>query len=125
MLAICSCVIAAAACRPSGPLRVTTIQTGKSLNSDNSVGNHTTRFKPDDTMFASVLTDGPGSGSIGARWKYAGRVVSEETREVSYRDHAATAFHIQNSSGFPEGEYSVEILVDGKSFATRALRVEK
>ena len=78
------------ACRPSGPLQLESIQTGKSLNADNSVGHHTTRFKPDDTMFAAVLTDGPGSGSIGARWKYAGRVVSEETREVSYRDHAAT-----------------------------------
>ena len=114
-----------AACGPGAPLRVTTIQTGRSLNSDNSVGNHTTRFKPDDTMFASVLTDGPGSGTIGVRWRYAGRLVSEETRDVSYRDHAATEFHIQNSSGFPPGEYSVEILVDGKPFATRTLRVEK
>jgi hypothetical protein len=114
-----------AACRPSGPLRVTTIQTGRSLNSDRSVGNHTTRFKPDDTMFASVLTDGPGEGTIGVRWRYSGRLVSEETREVSYRDHAATEFHIQNSSGFPPGEYSVEILVDGMSFATRSLRVDK
>ena len=113
------------ACRPSGPLRVTTIQTGRSLNSDKSVGNHTTRFKPDDTMFASVLTDGPGSGTIGVRWRFAGRLVSEETKEVSYRDHAATEFHIQNSSGFPPGEYTVEILVDGMSFATRTLRVEK
>jgi hypothetical protein len=117
--------LVAAGCRPSGPLRVTTIQTGKSLNSDKSVGNHTTRFKPDDTMFASVLTDGPGSGTIGVRWRYSGRLVSEETRNVSYRDHAATEFHIQNSSGFPDGEYTVEILVDGQSFATRALRVEK
>jgi len=115
----------AAACRPSGPLRVTTIQTGRSLNSDKSVGNHTTRFKPDDTMFASVLTDGPGAGTIGASWRFAGRVVSEETKEVSYRDHAATEFHIQNSSGFPPGDYSVEILVDGESFATRTLHVEK
>jgi hypothetical protein len=113
------------ACRPSEPLRVTTIQTGRSLNSDKSVGNHTTRFKPDDTIFASVLTDGPGSGTIGVRWRFAGRLVSEETRSVSYRDHAATEFHIQNSSGFPEGDYSVEILVDGESFATRTLRVEK
>ena len=48
-----------------------------------------------------------------------GRLVSEETRNVSYRDHAATEFHIQNSSGFPDGEYTVEILVDGQSFATR------
>ena len=90
-----------AACRPSGPLRVTTIQTGRSLNSDKSVGNHTTRFKPDDTMFVSVLTDGPGSGTIGVRWLFSGRLVSEESKEVSYRDHAATEFHIQNSSGFP------------------------
>ena len=117
--------LVAAGCRPSGPLRVTTIQTGKSLNSDKSVGNHTTQFKPDDTMFASVLTDGPGSGTIGVRWKYSGRLVSEETKSVSYRDHAATEFHIQNSSGFPPGDYSVEILVDGQSFATRALRVVK
>jgi len=117
--------LAASGCGPSGPLRVTTIQTGKSLNSDKSVGNHTTRFKPDDTMFASVLTDGPGSGTIGARWRFSGRLVSEETKNVSYRDHAATEFHIQNSSGFPPGDYSVEILVDGQSFATRALRVEK
>jgi len=117
--------LVAAGCRPSVPLRVTTIQTGKSLNSDKSVGNHTTQFKPDDTMFASVLTDGPGSGTIGVRWKYSGRLVSEETKSVSYRDHAATEFHIQNSSGFPPGDYSVEILVDGQSFATRALRVVK
>jgi hypothetical protein len=113
------------ACRPSAPLRVTTIQTGRSLNSDKSVGSHTTSFKPDDTMFASVLTEGPGSGTIGVRWRYGGRVVSEETREVSYRDHAATEFHIQNSSGFPDGEYTVEILVDGELFATRTLRVQK
>ena len=117
--------LASAGCGPNGPLRVTTIQTGKSLNSDKSVGNHTTRFKPDDTMFASVLTDGPGSGTIGVRWRFAGRLVSEETKTVSYRDHAATEFHIQNSSGFPPGDYSVEILVDGQSFATRTLRVEK
>jgi hypothetical protein len=114
-----------AACGPSGPLRVTTIQTGRSLNSDKSVGNHTTRFKPDDTMFVSVLTDGPGSGTIGVRWRFVGRLVSEESKDVSYRDHAATEFHIQNSSGFPPGDYSVEVLVDGKPFATRTLRVEK
>lgn len=124
-IALVLSVVAASACRPSGPLRVTTLQTGRSLNSDNSVGNHTTRFKPDDTMFVAVLTDGPGAGTITARWRYAGRLVSEEAREVSYRDHAATEFHIQNSSGFPPGEYSVEILVDGNSFATRTLRVEK
>ena len=114
-----------AACRPSDPLQVATIQTGKSRNSDNSVGNHTTRFGPNDTMFVAVLTKGPGSGKIGVRWTYAGRLVSEESRSVSFRDGGATEFHIQNSGGFPPGDYAVEVLIDDKPVATRPLRVEK
>jgi hypothetical protein len=118
-------VLAGVACRPTAPLRVSNIQTGRSLNSDNSVGNFTTRFKPDDTLYVSVLNDGPGTGTITVRWRYIGRLVSEDTRKVSYPDGAATEFHIRNSGGFPAGDYSVEILVDGQPFATRSLKVEK
>jgi hypothetical protein len=113
------------ACRPSGPLQVAAIQTGKSRNSDNTVGNHSTRFKPDDTMVVAVLTKGAGSGKIGVRWTYAGRLVSEESRSVSFRDGGATEFHIQNSSGFPPGDYAVEVLIDDKPVATRPLKVER
>ena len=125
LLGVLVIVGALVACRPRAPVQLNTIQTGSSLNSDNSVGTLTTRFKPDDTMFVSVLTKGPGSGTIGVRWTYSGRLVSEESRSVSYRDSAATQFHIKNSSGFPPGEYAVEVLVDGKSVGTRPLKVEK
>ena len=108
-----------------GTLKVTNLQTGRSLNSDNSVGTLATRFKPDDTLFVSVLTKGRGAGKIGVKWTYAGRLVSEDSRDVSYRDNAATEFHIKNSGGFPAGDYSVEVLIDGKSVATRPLKVEK
>jgi hypothetical protein len=114
-----------AACGPGRPLELETIQTGKSLNSDNSVGTLATRFKPDDTLFVSVLTKGRGAGKIGVKWTYAGRLVSEDSRDVSYRDNAATEFHIKNSGGFPAGDYAVEVLIDGKSVATRPLKVEK
>lgn len=112
-------------CSSDEPLRVSTIQLGRSLNPDNTVGTHTTRFKPDDTIYASVHTDGPGSGTIAARWLYAGRVVSEPQKPVSYRGPAATEFHIQNSGGFPPGDYKVEILLDGASVGTREFRVDK
>jgi hypothetical protein len=72
-----------------------------------------------------VLTDNAGSGTVSARWTYAGRVVSEPSKEVSYRGAAATEFHIQNSGGFPAGDYRVEIVLDGKPIATREFRVEK
>lgn len=116
---------ALAACRPGGPLQLETIQTGKSLNSDKSVGDNVTRFRPDDTMFVAVLTRGAGAGKIGVRWTYSGRLISEEARDVSYRDSAATEFHIKNSGGFPAGEYAVEIQIDGKPVGSRNLKVEK
>jgi len=106
-------------------LKVSTIQTGKSLNSDNSVGEHTTRFKGQDTIYVAVLTEGPGAGTLSARWTYVGRLVSEDSRKVSYSDSAATEFHIKNSSGFPPGDYAVEVLLDGKPVETRNLKVEK
>ena len=107
------------------PLHVRTIQIGKSLNSDNSVGTITSSFRPTDTIYVAVLTEATGASAITARWTYAGRPVSEETKNVSYRGEAATEFHIQNSGGFPEGDYKVELLVDGKSVGERDFRVAK
>jgi hypothetical protein len=107
------------------PLQVTTIQLGRALNPDKTVSSHTTRFKPTDTIYAAVLTDGSGSGKVKVRWLYRGRVLSEPEQEVSYQGPAATEFHIQNSGGFPPGEYTVEFFLDGKSIASRAFRVER
>ena len=100
------------------------MQVGRSLNADKSVGTHTTRFKPDDTMYASVITDGSGSATITARWSYAGQVVNETAREVTYYDQAATEFFIRPSGNFPVGDYKLEILFNGQPFETRNLRVE-
>jgi hypothetical protein len=117
--------LVASACGPQAPLRVDTIQLGRSLNPDNSVGTHTSTFKPLDTMYVSILTPEKGRGTIGVKWTYAGRIVSEPTKEVSYKGPAATEFHIQNSSGFPPGSYAVEVFLDGQSVAKRDYRVEQ
>ena len=114
----------AAACGPTGPLRVETIQLGRGLNPDNSVSGHTSSFKPLDTMYVSVLTPEKGRGKIAVRWMYEGRVVGEPSKDVVYRGPAATEFHIQNSSGFPPGNYSVEVFLDGASVGKRDYRVD-
>jgi hypothetical protein len=106
------------------PLHVATLQLGSGLNGDNTVATHTTRFKPDDRIYAAVLTDDTGSSTIAARWTYNGQMVSEENRKVSYKGAGATAFEFKSASGFPVGDYKVEILVDGQSVASRDFRVE-
>ena len=71
-----------------------------------------------------MLTTGRGAGTISARWTYAGRLVSEPQRKVSYENDAATEFHIENSGGFPAGEYEVEILIDGNPYGARKFRIQ-
>lgn len=105
-------------------LRGTTVQVGRAVNADNTIASHTTTFGPNDTVYVSVGTAGSGSGVLGVRWTYAGRVVGEPTKEISYRGAASTEFHLQNAGGFPPGEYTVEALLDGQSIGTKTFRVE-
>lgn len=118
-------MLIASACRSNQPLVADTpsIQVGRAIGSDNRIGQHTVTFRPDDTIYVSVLTKDTGSGTIGVRWLYEGRVVSEPSKQVSYKGAAATEFHIQNSGGFPVGKYSVEAFIDGKSVGLRNFTV--
>jgi hypothetical protein len=115
-------VMMLAACRP--PLHLGTLQLGSKLNGDNTIATHTTRFKPDDRIYAAVLTEATGASTITARWTYNGSMVSEESRKVAYKGAGATAFEFKSASSFPVGDYKVDILVDGQPAASRDFRVE-
>ena len=103
-------------------LRVSTIQLGRSLNADNTVANHTTVFSASDTVYVAIVTAGSGKGTIGVRWLYEGRVMGEPKKEVSSRDGVATEFHLQ-STGFPPGDYTVEVLFNGQPAGNRSFKV--
>lgn len=111
-------------CGSGQTLRVASIQLGRSLNPDNTVASFTTRFAPSDTVYVSVATTGIGSGTISVRWKYVDRVIDEPKKEVSFTVPAATEFHLQSPAGFPPGDYSAEIFLNGQSAGTRPFRVE-
>jgi hypothetical protein len=112
------------ACGPNEPLTVSAIQTGKSLNSDDSIATHSASFRPTDTMYVAVLTGARGAGTITVRWKLGASVVHEVTREVQYNDQAATDFRFQAADAFPVGAYTIEVLLDGKPVGERTVRVE-
>jgi hypothetical protein len=114
----------ASACAPEGPLELETIQVGRSINPDGSVGLHTTTFKPNETIYVAVLTKAAGSGVIKVRWTYQGGLVGEPEKEVSYGEPRATEFHLTNSGGFPPGDYKVEGFIDGKPVGERNFKVE-
>jgi hypothetical protein len=113
-----------AGCGPSEPLNVVGVQTGKSLNSDHSIGTHAASFHPTDTMYVSVLSNGRGAGTVTVKWTYAGQVLQTLSKKVSYTDQAATDFRFEAADGFPVGDYTIDVLVDGKSIETRRVKVE-
>jgi len=121
---LAACVVAVGAVACANNLSVANIQTGRSLNSDKSVGTLTTAFKPNDTIYVSVLTEGSGSGTIGVKFSFQCRVISDPEKKVSYRGAAATEFHIEYSGGFPSGEYDIEVLFNGQPAGMRKIRVE-
>jgi hypothetical protein len=120
LLALAACVMVTAC---SQPITVGTIQLGRSLNQDNSVASLTSTFKPDETVYVSVLNPERGDGTIGVKWYFGAQMLSERTKKVSFQGAGATSFNLQSAAGFPAGDYSVEVLLDGQSVAKRNFNV--
>ena len=120
----CIAALAIAGCGPSGPLVPGPIQIGRTVNSDESVGTIAMRFKRGETIYAALLTEGPGAGTVKARWSFRGATISEEEKSVSYTEGAATGFRLQYAGGLPPGDYKLELSVDGTLAGSRDFVVE-
>ena len=115
--------VAATGCS-NAPLSLANIQIGRSLNPDRSVASITTLFKPSETVYIAVQTKDAGKGTVGVKWMFGTQVIDEPTKTVSYDGPASTEFHMQNSGGFPPGDYSVEVFLDGQSVGKRVFSVD-
>ena len=111
---------------PAQPVSVTGIQLGKAVGADNKVTNETDDFKPNDTIYASVATDGAAqNATLSARWTYQdGQVVDTTSRAIAPTGAAATEFHISKPSGFPKGKYKVEVMLNGASTQSKDFTVD-
>lgn len=115
---------------PSGPVKVVALGIGKSVGPDGKVPAEADTFAPADTVYASVGTTGGTPGAkLTVRWSYftkagAQKPVGEDTKPAPATD-GATEFHVAKPEGLTPGDYSVEVLLDGKSVANKAFRVAK
>jgi hypothetical protein len=117
-------VVVGIACN-NGPLELANIQVGRSLNQDRSIASITTLFKPNETVYVAVQTKAAGKGIVSVKWKFGSQLIDEPSKPVDYDGPASTEFHLQNSGGFPPGDYSVDVLIDGVQVGTRAFKVDR
>ena len=113
---------------PSQTIRVTEVDLGRSVSTDGRINDNmeTDEFRPADTIYASVATDGTASGSaLSARWTFEdGQVVDESSQNISPTGPAITEFHISKPNGFPKGKYKVEIKLNGQTVETKDFEVK-
>lgn len=108
------------------PIRVSSIMTGKSIGSDKRVVTETSAFGARDTLYVSVVTEGASTGSkLTAKWTYNdGQVVDESNETISPAGGTnVTEFHLTKPSGWPKGNYKVEVMLDGASAGTKTFVV--
>jgi hypothetical protein len=122
---------AAAPAAPTAPLKVVALTFGKSVGADHKVTAEADTFAPSDTIYAVVgTTGGSPAARLTAHWSWVSRSGAEkpagdETKTISPTTDAATEFHLTKIDGLATGDYKIEILLDGTSVATKAIRVAK
>jgi hypothetical protein len=133
-LSLClALVMAAAACRGNAAnntaatagVRVTDVTLGRSVGGDKAVTDSTDTFKPNDTIYASIATEGSApSATLRAKWSFEdGQLVDESTRTIAPNNRERTEFHISKPDGWPAGKYKVEVFLNDQSAQTKSFDV--
>lgn len=110
------------------PVSVGTITMGKAIGTDKKVTAPMDTFAKGDTIYAAVETAGTGNATIKAKWTFhkGDKVadVSEATETIAATGPAVSAFHVSKPSGWPPGDYQVEIFLGDKSVGVKKFTVK-
>ena len=111
----------------TAPIRVSDIQVGKSVGTDNKVSDQTSDFAVRDTIYVAVITDGAAkdatiSTGLTFNGKSAGSPIVTTVSPTGGNN--ATEFHFAKKSAWPKGKYTVNVLLNGTSAGTKDIEVK-
>jgi hypothetical protein len=97
-------LVAAGACKPPPePLKLKAIELGTAVDKQNRVESPTRSFAPDATVYASIATEGGGTGKLTVQWLAGTHVVASQTQDVNPSAPARFVFHFASPGGWPAG----------------------
>lgn len=104
---------------------VTRVDVGNAIGADKKVTAPSVSFKPSDTIYASITSEGAAANvALSARWTFEdGQVVNEATQTIAPAGPAVTEFHIAKADGWPAGKYKLEVSANGKPAGTAQFTV--
>ena len=95
-------------------VRVTEVTLGRAIGGDKAITDRTENFRPTDTIYASVATDGSApTATLRVKWTFDdSQTVNESTRTIAPQNRERTEFHISKPDGWPAGKYKVEVFLN-------------
>jgi hypothetical protein len=103
---------------------VSLLTVGNAIGADKKVTTVVDTFTPRETVYASVETIGAGPAKLRALWSFVrGETVTkvdETTIEVSATGPLTHEFHVSKPSGWPKGDYKVEIFLNDAAVPAQA-----
>ncbi len=109
-----------------GDFKIVSVLLGTSIDADRIVEGDAETFAPKDKIHASVLSTGAHDGlRLSAKWLAPdGSIVAETEQALAPTTATATTFSIANPTGWPVGDYQLQVAVNGSLLQTRSFKVE-
>jgi hypothetical protein len=107
-------------------VRVTEVTLGRAIGGDKAITDRTENFRPNDTIYASVATDGSApTARLRVKWTFDdSQTVNESTSTIAPQNRERTAFHISKPDGWPAGKYKVEVFLNDQSAGLKTFDVK-
>lgn len=127
-MVVAAMVMAAVSCTSKPPeeaLKIAAVDLSNAVDDKGRVVSLSETYPPTGTVYASIATEGSGTGTLKARWlDQKGAVLKEETKSVTATGPTHTAFSYMPSGGWPaKGRYKVEFTIDDKDKRTREFEI--
>jgi hypothetical protein len=95
---------------------VAAVTLGNAIDANKKITTAVDTFTPKETIYASVDTIGTGPAKLRALWSFVRgekvAKVDETTIELSATGPTTNEFHVSKPSGWPKGDYKVEIFLN-------------
>ena len=121
----------AAAPAPPAAAMVTTIETGRHIGADKRISDTASTIAPKDTLYVSVVTTNatPSTQLKSVVTFQGGQVVDSATQVVAAPattgGTSVTEFHWVKPDGWPVGDNTIEVWLDGQSAGTRTVTIKR